>query len=107
MTVQERLRFSIKLLLKVLTLIMLTVRLVVLQLQLESISVCWLNASSGWLTKGFLMQDEKFDVHAQERAGSHLITKDLAGVEGPQDLKTGDMTVDEFEDALSKRFAGS
>ena len=60
----------------------------------------------GLVDQGILDPNEKFDVNAQERAGTHLITKDLAGGKGLEDLKTGDMTVDEFEDALGKQFEG-
>ena len=60
----------------------------------------------GLVDQGILDPNEKFDVNAQERAGTHLITKDLAGGKGLEDLKTGDMTVNEFEDALGKQFEG-
>ena len=60
----------------------------------------------GLVDAGVLDPDEKFDVNAQERAGTHLITKDLAGGKGLEDLKTGDMTLSEFETALGKQFEG-
>ena len=60
----------------------------------------------GLVDQGILDPNEKFDVNAQERAGPHLITTDLADGKGLEDLKTGDMTVDEFEKALGKQFEG-
>jgi len=60
----------------------------------------------GLVNQGILDPNEKFDVNAQERAATHLITTDLADGKGLEDLKTGDMTVDEFEDALGKQFEG-
>ena len=60
----------------------------------------------GLVDANVLDPDELFDVNAQERAGTHLITKDLAGGKGLEDLKTGDMTLSEFETALGKQFEG-
>ena len=60
----------------------------------------------GLIREGVLDPDELFNENAQERAGTHLITEDLAGGKGLRDLKTGDMTLGEFETALGKQFEG-
>ena len=60
----------------------------------------------GLIREKVLDPDELFDENAQERAGTHLITEDLAGGKGLKDLKTGDMTLSEFETALGKQFEG-
>ena len=60
----------------------------------------------GLVDQGIVDPNEKFDENTQERIGTYLITKDLAGGKGLEDLKTGDMTIDEFEKALGKQFEG-
>jgi len=60
----------------------------------------------GLVDANVLDPNELFDANAQERAGTHLITKDLAGGKGLEDLKTGKMTLGEFETALGKQFEG-
>ena len=60
----------------------------------------------GLVDQGIVDPNEKFDENTQERIGTHLITTDLAGGKGLEDLKTGDMTIDEFETALGKQFEG-
>ena len=70
----------------------------------------------GLVDAGVLDLDELFDENAQERAGTNLITKNLF-IEDPdtgkktyniglRDLKTGDLTIDEFEKALGNQFEG-
>ena len=70
----------------------------------------------GLIRAGVLDPNEKFDVNAQERAANHLITKDLFIVDpdtgkktyniGLKDVKTGNITSDQFEEALINQFEG-
>jgi len=55
---------------------------------------------------GIVDPNAKFDEGTQERIGTHLIMNDLAGGKGLSDLKSGDMTQEEFETALGKQFEG-
>ena len=70
----------------------------------------------GLIRAGVLDPNEKFNVNAQERAANHLITKDLF-IEDPdtkkktyniglKDVKTGNITSDQFEEALINQFEG-
>jgi len=70
----------------------------------------------GLIRAGVLDPNEKFNVNAQERAANHLITKDLFIVDpdtkkktyniGLRDVKTGNITSDQFEEALINQFEG-
>jgi len=56
--------------------------------------------------QGIVDPNAKFDEGTQERIGTHLIMNDLAGGKGLSDLKSGDITQEQFEAALGKQFEG-
>ncbi len=56
--------------------------------------------------QGIIDANAKFDAATQEKIGTHLIMNDLAGGKGLSDLKSGDITADQFEVALGKQFEG-
>ena len=56
--------------------------------------------------QGIIDANAKFDAATQEKIGTHLVMNDLAGGKGLSDLKSGDITADQFEVALGKQFEG-
>ena len=56
--------------------------------------------------QGIIDANANFDAATQEKIGTHLIMNDLAGGKGLSDLKSGDITADQFEVALGKQFEG-
>jgi hypothetical protein len=60
----------------------------------------------GLIKAGVVDPNEKFNEATQERIGTHLIMNDLADGKGLSDLKSGDITQEQFEAALGKQFEG-